>query len=292
MGGLPGYTITVAPTAFDPRCMDAPEAHSVDIEFADPPNVDAVALNAESGIVECTRAGELGKRVGEVAIRDGTGLIRSCTQSSPPSESRGDWVESVQANQLLIRWTDEAGPAYVPITFARNAGHYEFASGDWCNSCSAGRFQILVDFSVPIDASTVWIGLDGRTPAPVATPTVEPQSTVFDCSPVPGASRHATLADLTGLVQSCAGTEPAGLLHPQPPVANPGGDLLRLVVEWAGTPCDASVAFTLQQTADGYTLDGQRPGGSCITPGVQHALEIRLSQPIDASTVVVQIPYQ
>jgi hypothetical protein len=171
VGGLPGYAVTVTPTSFEPLCMDAPEAHTADIEFADPPNVDAVALNAESGIVECTRAGDLGSGIGQVAIRDGTGLIASCIQSSPPGAARVDSIESVQANQLLIRWIDETGPAYVPITFARIADHYEFASGDWCNSCAAGRFQILVEFSVPIDASTVWIGLDGRTPAPAATPT-------------------------------------------------------------------------------------------------------------------------
>ena len=164
------------------------------------------------------------------------------------------------------------------------AGNWEIsadATFDEGAGCSAQptRIHAAIDITVEGDQAT-------------SAPTQEPASPVFDCSPVPGASRHATLADLTGLVQSCAGTEPAGLLHPQPPVANPGGDLLRLVVQWAGTPCDASVAFTLQQTADGYTLDGQRPGGSCITPGVQHALEIRLSQPIDASTVVVQIPYQ
>lgn len=121
-----------------------------------------------------------------------------------------------------------------------------------------------------------------------STPTIEP-ATVFDCSPVPGASRHATLTDQTGLVVSCDGAEPSGLVHAQPPVTNPGGDQLRLLVQWSGDPCDASVAFTFTQTADGYALDGQRPGGACILPRVQHALEIQLAQPIDASTVVVQV---
>ena len=87
VGGLAGYDVTVVPTSFDPSCMDAPDAHAVDIEFAASVDPSTVSLDVGSGIVECDRVGQFGRRVGAVAIDDGTGLVTSCTQSPAPSDN-------------------------------------------------------------------------------------------------------------------------------------------------------------------------------------------------------------
>jgi hypothetical protein len=116
-------------------------------------------------------------------------------------------------------------------------------------------------------------------------------TTLFNCSPksaglaAPGS--NATLTDWTGRVRSCAGVQPVSF--GQPPVSNPDGDQLRLLAQWDGTPCDAAISFVLKKADAGYYLAGYRPQGTCEMSSVQHALEIQLTQPIDANSVLLQV---
>ena len=170
IGGSFTYNVSVVPTSFDPLCMGHPDAHSADIEFSMPVDPAAVALNVDPRVVSCDATESLARHIGQVSIYDGTGLIQSCLQRSADQNSKGDTASNPQPDQLLVRWTDEAGPGSVPITFNDKGDHFELASADFCHSCAAGRFEILMQLSRPIALSDLWLGLDGRPLVPAAAP--------------------------------------------------------------------------------------------------------------------------
>ena len=169
-GGVPRYQITIVPRSFDASCFFSPAARHAVIAFAKPVDPTAVSLDVESAVVDCNRVGDFGKHIDEVSIRDGTGLITACTQS-PPSETdtHSDSAQDVQPNQIRVDWTDDEGP-YLTLTFDQTDQSYELASPDFCSSCPNIRFEIVITFASHVDASSLWIGLEGRTLVPGLTP--------------------------------------------------------------------------------------------------------------------------
>jgi hypothetical protein len=112
---------------------------------------------------------------------------------------------------------------------------------------------------------------------------------IIECDPSPDESLavygHSTIADETGLVESCEGMSPTNLTLP---VANLSGDPRLLELDWSGRPCDAEADVTFSTLHDGYYVHGILYNKVCPNSVVGHALLIRLREDVSADAVLSQ----
>jgi len=98
-----------------------------------------------------------------------------------------------------------------------------------------------------------------------------------------------TLTDQTGLVQGIdlGGVEDAE--YGLDPTIIPSSDRSMIGISWLGGACTDRVELSFARTETGYSLrlKGDAPlFASCPAIGLSRAVWVRLSEPIDASTVV------
>jgi hypothetical protein len=95
-----------------------------------------------------------------------------------------------------------------------------------------------------------------------------------------------TLADRLGVV---TGMDAAGT-QGWDGVANRGGDLRLLSVTWVGGACDERIGMLLEQAGDDryrVTVETEIEPGPCREAGFLHTVDLRLSRPIAADSVVL-----
>jgi hypothetical protein len=286
-GTKPTYEIRVGPSSFDPGCMDAPEVWSANIQFEQPVDPADVSLVVDSGIVQCALSSDLGPHEGQVAIYDGADVVSSCAQTrAQANDGANASTEAESANEIRVRWTDEVGPSYVPMTLNKVDEHYELASSNWCNSCSNGPFEMVITFTQPIDPASLWVGLDGQAvrPPPTPTPSPTPGVAYVDCDRTPGSTEpiRYEIVDETGLVIRCQETPYPVQATGQISVSNPIDSLL-MQVAWTA-PCDAAITFTFSWRTDAYSLVGE-PGSVCEPNAPTTGLWIYLRAPVPAAYV-------
>jgi hypothetical protein len=172
-GGQSGsYAVNVRASSIDPACWEAPDARAIDVTLNSPVDPAAVSLTPLTGYVPCESAGDLDAKVAHVYVRDATGRVTSCSQYpavSSATDTTGDSAENVAQDAIRVDWSGEnlGSPA---VSLNEVDGHYELASSGSCRQCSTKRFEIVVHFAAPLDVSSLWLGLDGKSPSAARTP--------------------------------------------------------------------------------------------------------------------------
>jgi hypothetical protein len=215
---------------------------------------------------------------GHATIYDETGFIDSCETTVPERPTTQVTVSNLADDMSTLRVTWTAGPcAGYQFRFAGTTGGYtlDFTPAA-CGFASLQSHEFRLHLQAPIDASQIEVTWRGQ---PLPTPE-------FDCP------TNAIVYDETALVQSCEKFE-APATTEEIAVANARGDETVLRVIWLASTCTLKYEFRFRQASVGYALDGSLgPGAVCFaTFPAPNEIRLRLSEPVDASTVMATMTY-
>ena len=96
------------------------------------------------------------------------------------------------------------------------------------------------------------------------------------------------LQDLTGLVVGIEAKRQG-----EPPfdkrVSNPAGQPTVFRYQWTGGACDTLTSITFERVDGGYRVTSvtRTTGDACILIGIFRGVDIQLSEPVDADSVIV-----
>ncbi|MEO6350529.1 MAG: hypothetical protein ABIP53_07745 [Candidatus Limnocylindrales bacterium] len=283
---LPTSQETVAPTSV----AVAPSA--VSPTPTQPSSAPATPTPRALGIVECSGnpAVTVTDFIGELVNCDSESRARLSGIPEPTvSNPEGD------LHRLDITWSSscvvDVGVSFRATTTG-SADRYQVSVDQTVSRCRgpAAIYVLHLHLTRDVAAQIVDAMVAAR---PVATPTPAPSPTtaaavVIDCKPSddPSISKfgHATISDPTGLVESCEAVAPK---NGNVQVANPGGDLRILEVDWTGRPCDSRADFNFSSlSGDGYLVHGILYDIECRETLVGHGLLIHLRHDVSAVAVL------